>query len=149
MRKWIVLLLCCYQLNALATVEQQLVFQKSVQRQRFIQLTHELRCLVCQNQDLADSQAPLALDLRDKIATAIRQGQSDEQIKSYLVARYGEFILYKPAVNRLTYILWLGPFVLLLLLLGSVFYLTRRRTVASLDERQQARAQELLQGEKP
>ncbi len=84
------------------------------QHQRFHKLTYELRCLVCQNQNLADSEAPLAKDLRSQIATKIRAGQSDQQIIDYLVNRYGDFILFKPPLLRITFLLWFGPFILAL-----------------------------------
>ena len=81
-------------------------------------LAEELRCLVCQNQTIADSNAPLALDLRNQIRTQIGQGKSDEQIKQYLVARYTDFVLYQPRVAPTTWLLWFGP--LLLLAAGAV-----------------------------
>jgi cytochrome c-type biogenesis protein CcmH len=81
--------------------------------QRFNVIGHELRCLVCQNQTLADSNADLARDLRTEVEAQIRQGKSDPQIKEYLVARYGDFVLYRPEVKSTTYLLWGGPFALL------------------------------------
>lgn len=78
---------------------------------RLTQLTHEIRCVVCQNQSVADSDAPLARDLRQKIAELIAQQMTDEAIKDYLVKRYGEFILLKPRLSRATLLLWVFPFV--------------------------------------
>jgi cytochrome c-type biogenesis protein CcmH len=80
-------------------------------------MSHELRCLVCQNQTLADSDAPLAEDLRKEIRTQMREGKSDQEVIDYLVARYGDFVRYRPPVNNSTALLWFGPF--LLLLIGS------------------------------
>ena len=77
-------------------------------------LSEELRCLVCQNQTLADSTAPLAEDLRREVRELAQQGNSDAEIKQYLVARYGDFVLYKPPVKPTTWILWFGPFAFLL-----------------------------------
>jgi cytochrome c-type biogenesis protein CcmH len=77
-------------------------------------LGEELRCLVCQNQTLADSNAPLAQDLRNEIRGQIAKGKSDDEIRSYLVDRYGDFVLYRPPWKATTILLWLGPFVLLL-----------------------------------
>jgi len=77
-------------------------------------LSEELRCLVCQNQTLADSTAPLAEDLRREVRELAQQGKSDAEIKQYLVARYGDFVLYKPPVKPTTWILWFGPFAFLL-----------------------------------
>jgi cytochrome c-type biogenesis protein CcmH len=81
---------------------------------RLKRLEGELRCLVCQNQTLADSNADLAEDLRREVRTLALAGQSDEQIKAYLVARYGDFVLYNPPVKPVTWTLWFGPFALLL-----------------------------------
>ena len=76
-------------------------------------LESELRCLVCQNQTLAESNAPLAEDLRKEVREQALAGKSDDEIRAYLVARYGDFVLYKPPVEPVTYLLWFGPFVLL------------------------------------
>lgn len=76
-------------------------------------LENELRCLVCQNQTLAESNAPLAEDLRKEVRELAVAGKSDDDIRGYLVARYGDFVLYKPPVKSTTYLLWFGPFVLL------------------------------------
>lgn len=80
---------------------------------RLKKLDEELRCLVCQNQSLADSNAPLAQDLRREVRSLADAGKSDAQIKEFLVARYGDFVLYKPPVKGTTWLLWFGPFVLL------------------------------------
>ena len=84
-------------------------------------MSQELRCLVCQNSTLADSDAPLAEDLRNEIRGQMRAGKTDEQITDYLVERYGDFVRYRPPVNKATAILWFGPF-LLLLIGGFVLY---------------------------
>ncbi len=94
---------------------------------RLKKLEEELRCLVCQNQSLADSSAPLAEDLRREVRTLAAQGKDDEQIKEFLVARYGDFVLYDPPVKRITWLLWFGPFALLALGAGIWFAITRRR----------------------
>jgi cytochrome c-type biogenesis protein CcmH len=88
--------------------------------QRLKDLAEELRCLVCQNQTIADSNAPLALDLRNQIRTQIAQGRSDDQIRAYMVERYGDFVLYKPPFKMTTLVLWLGP--LLLLVAGAAIF---------------------------
>ncbi|MES2998316.1 MAG: cytochrome c-type biogenesis protein [Pseudomonadota bacterium] len=87
---------------------------------QFRQMVQEMRCLVCQNQNLADSNAPLAKDLRQIIYERIKKGESEQDIKKYLVGRYGEYILFKPTFSPLTYMLWLGPFILLLIILIKV-----------------------------
>ncbi len=102
---------------------------------RLKRLESELRCLVCQNQTLADSNAPLAEDLRREVRTLATAGKSDAEIKQYLVARYGDFVLYKPPLQRNTWLLWIGPFGLLLGG-GIVWYaiLRRRKGVAVEDD---------------
>ncbi|HEX6792304.1 MAG TPA: cytochrome c-type biogenesis protein [Casimicrobiaceae bacterium] len=80
---------------------------------RLKSLEAQLRCLVCQNQTLAESEAPLAADLRNEVRELAQSGKSDDDIRAYLVARYGDFVLYKPPVKPVTYLLWFGPFVLL------------------------------------
>jgi cytochrome c-type biogenesis protein CcmH len=92
---------------------------------RYKQLAEELRCLVCQNQTLADSDASLAVDLRRQLETMVIEGRSDEQIKSYLVERYGEFVLYRPPVQGNTWLLWFGPFALLAIGI-AIWFLVRR-----------------------
>ena len=91
-----------------------LVFEDAVQEQRFQALTEEARCLVCQNQNLADSDAPLAQDLRQEIHDMLIDGRSDDEIRSFLVDRYGDFVLYRPALKGNTLALWLAPALLLL-----------------------------------
>ncbi len=114
-------------------------------------LSAELRCLVCQNQSLADSNADLAIDLRNQVRHQIVAGKSDAQIKDYLVQRYGDFVLYRPPVKNTTLLLWVGPFLLLVLGAGAMFvYLRRRqsRTEESpLTEDERVRARALLEGD--
>ena len=83
------------------------------QRARYQLLAEQLRCLVCQNQTLADSNAELAADLRRQVETMILAGRSDSEIKSFLVERYGDFVLYRPPMQQNTWLLWIGPFALL------------------------------------
>ncbi|SFG44701.1 Cytochrome C biogenesis protein [Duganella sp. CF458] len=80
---------------------------------RTMALAGELRCLVCQNQSLADSHAPLALDLRDQIQRQLAQGRSEQQVVDFMVQRYGDFVLYEPPLNPSTALLWFGPLLLL------------------------------------
>jgi cytochrome c-type biogenesis protein CcmH len=84
-------------------------------------MSHELRCLVCQNQTLSDSSAPLAEDLRREIRAQMREGKTDQEVIDYLVARYGDFVRYRPPVNNSTALLWFGPF-LILIIGGFVLY---------------------------
>jgi cytochrome c-type biogenesis protein CcmH len=101
---------------------------------RLKSLESQLRCLVCQNQTLAESEAPLAADLRKEVRELAMSGKSDDDIRGYLVARYGDFVLYKPPVEPVTYLLWFGPF--LLLAAGVVVWvaLLRRRSAMSVAE---------------
>lgn len=116
--------------------------------QRLARLSHELRCLQCQNQTLADSPAGLAEDLRREIRVQMRAGKSDEEIVAFLTARYGDFILYKPRVTPATYLLWFGPFLVLMLGLFLLFrYIRQRRdSIAEqpLTDDDRRRAKELL-----
>jgi cytochrome c-type biogenesis protein CcmH len=112
-------------------------------------LSQDLRCLVCQNQTIADSQAPLAIDLKNQIREKIAQGLSNDQIIDYMVQRYGDFVLYRPPVKAATLGLWFGPAALLILGLVVLFrYLARRRreqpTDAPLTDAEHRRAQMLL-----
>ena len=94
---------------------------------RLKSLENELRCLVCQNQTLAESNAPLAEDLRKEVRELAVAGRSDDDIRAYLVARYGDFVLYKPPVKATTYLLWFGPFVLLAVGIAVWISVLRRR----------------------
>ena len=108
-----------------------LQFDSPAEEARFRALVTELRCVMCQNQSLADSNAQIAHDLRREVLELMRQGRSDAQIKDFLVARYGEFVLYRPRMEGRTWLLWLGPAVLLAG--GSVLLarVVRRRGTAS------------------
>ena len=114
------------------------------------ELIGELRCLVCQNQNLAESDAPLAKDLRDEIAKMVREGRDREEVVDFLVARYGDFVLYRPPLRRDTWLLWAGPFVLLAAGLAALAVVLRRRQRATApavpDPEALARARALLGG---
>jgi cytochrome c-type biogenesis protein CcmH len=119
-----------------------------VTEHRAVALEQQLRCLVCQNQTIAESQADLAMDLKKEIREQIRAGKSDEQIIQFLVARYGDFVLYKPPFMATTVLLWAGPFALMLGGLIVLFvYLRRRRgrlAPNGLSDEQRSRAEALL-----
>src|SRR5436305_1967022 len=95
--------------------------------QRMKNLTEQLRCLVCQNETLADSRADLAEDLRKQIREQMKQGKSDQEIIAFLTQRYGDFVLYRPPVKATTYLLWFGPFVLLIAGTLVLFRFLKRR----------------------
>ncbi len=111
-RSSLLILLLAFSVSVFA--QEPFVFENQQQQDRFNQLTQELRCLVCQNQNLADSDAPLAYDLRRELHAMLMAGQSNEQIKQFLVARYGDFVLYRPPLQKNTWLLWLAPLFLLL-----------------------------------
>lgn len=117
-----------------------------VVEKRLIEISAELRCLVCQNESLAGSQAELAKDLREEVRGLIKQGKSDSEVKDFLVSRYGDFVLYRPQIKPTTYLLWAGPFLLLLIgLFTLVRYLKQRSkevvdTPLSDEERKRAEA---------
>ncbi len=95
--------------------------------QRLIVISEEMRCLVCQNESLAGSRSDLANDLRKEIRILIKEGKTDDQIRSFMVDRYGDFVLYRPPVKPITWLLWIGPFVILLVgIIGLLVYLRRR-----------------------
>jgi cytochrome c-type biogenesis protein CcmH len=96
-------------------------------------MSTELRCLVCQNQTLADSSAPLAEDLRREIRLQLNAGKTDKEVIDYLVSRYGDFVLYKPPFKSSTALLWLGPFVLMLAGLAGLLLMLRRRQKPSVE----------------
>ena len=100
-----------------------------VTEQRLISISEEMRCLVCQNESLAGSRSDLANDLRREIRILIKEGKSDDQIRSFMVERYGDFVLYRPPVKPVTWLLWIGPFVILGLgIAGLLMYLRRRNS---------------------
>jgi len=106
--------------------EAQPLADDPVVEQRLRDLAHELRCMVCQNESLADSRAPLAVLLRSVVREQLRAGASDQEVRDFLVARYGEFVLYRPPVTPRTWALWLGPFVLMGVALVVLVLVVRR-----------------------
>jgi cytochrome c-type biogenesis protein CcmH len=114
---------------------------------RVTNLAHELRCLVCQNQTIADSQAPLAVDLRNQIREQMAAGKSDQEITEFMVERYGDFVLYRPPLKATTVLLWAGPFLFLVLGLFFLFRFVRSRQVPppQLSEAERAKAAKLLE----
>ena len=144
---FLILLLTC-SVSAYAK-EAQPSAADPVLEERVMKLSKELRCLVCQNETLADSRADLADDLRGQIREQMKAGKSDKEIIAYLTDRYGKFILYNPPMDPTTYLLWFGPFVLLLAGLTVLFrYLKQRRELiveAPLSDGDRLRAEALLE----
>jgi cytochrome c-type biogenesis protein CcmH len=122
------------------------VLEKRVQK-----LGEELRCLVCQNQTIADSHAELAIDLKNQIREKLKAGMSETEVKQYMVQRYGDFVLYRPPVKTTTWFLWFGPFALLLIGVAVLFVKLRKRAArvaqGGLSEADHQRAMALLNAE--
>ena len=143
------LLLCLLPLMATAQIPiEDKPSDDPVVEQRLAKLSHELRCLKCQNQTLAESPSSIAADLRREIREQIKAGKSDKEITAFLTQRYGDFILYRPRVTPTTYLLWFGPFLLLIGGLIVLFrYVKQRRdaiTEQPLTAEERRRAEEML-----
>jgi len=122
------LLLLCSLARTVSAQEAKPLTDDPQLENRLTNLTRELRCLVCQNETLADSQADLAQDLRAQIREQMKAGKTDKEIVKYLTDRYGQFVLYRPPVEPTTYLLWFGPFLFLLVGLAVLFrYVKQRR----------------------
>jgi cytochrome c-type biogenesis protein CcmH len=132
--------------------EAQDMAKDPVIEKRMVILAEELRCLVCQNESLASSHAELADDLRREVRELMQKGMTDQEIKDYLVARYGDFVLYEPPMKNSTLLLWFGPFALLIAGLGVLVFQMRNRkksvTEDVLSPEAEARAAALLNDEK-
>ncbi len=123
------------------------VLVDSAQEDRARRLMEELRCVVCQSQSIADSEAQIAADMRRLVRERVVAGESDQQIIDYLVSRYGDFVRFRPPFKRSTWILWLGPFAVLLIALGAgaIFFLRRKVPApTALSDQEQARLAALL-----
>ena len=120
-------------------------FDDPAQEARFRSLGQELRCLVCQGQSIADSNAELAQDLKREVYRMILEGRSDQEIKDFMVARYGDYVLLTPPMKSSTYLLWFGPFVLLAIGLAALLVVIKRRPAKSgISAEERERARELL-----
>ncbi|MDO8988302.1 MAG: cytochrome c-type biogenesis protein CcmH [Sideroxyarcus sp.] len=126
MKKLLILLFCLLPVFSHAGEAQDMAADPVLEK-RMIGLAEKLRCLVCQNESLASSHAELAQDLRREVRDQMAQGKDDQEILDYLVARYGDFVLYEPPVKSYTLLLWFGPFALLLIGGGLLYYQLRKR----------------------
>ncbi|WP_428035233.1 cytochrome c-type biogenesis protein [Amphritea sp.] len=129
-------------------------FKDDATRERFQSLSSELRCPKCQNQNIADSNSPIAKDLRDQLYKMLENGADDEQVVDFMVTRYGEFVLYRPRVSEQTYLLWYGPAALLLIGIVVVLLVSGKRKKAepgkpnsSLSDAEKERLDQLLKQE--
>ncbi len=147
MNKVLILLFCLLPVVSYAGVAKDLA-EDPVLEKRMVKLAQDLRCLVCQNESLASSRSELANDLRQEVREQMQKGMSDQEIIDYLVARYGDYVLFDPPVKSYTLLLWYGPFALLLIgLIGLVFQLRNRKTKISephLSDEDAKRAADLL-----
>lgn len=150
MRKLLILMFCLLPAFSYAGEAKDLAADPVLEK-RMIGLAEKLRCLVCQNESLASSHAELAEDLRREVREQMAQGKNDQEIIDYLVARYGDFVLYEPPMKSYTVLLWFGPFVMLLIGAGMlVFQLRKRRQTVQesvLTPEAQQRAASLLNEE--
>lgn len=128
MAKWLLVLSMALTLVTASAKEAAPAANDPVLEARMLKLTAELRCLVCQNQTIADSHADLAVDLRNQVREMLRRGDTDRQILDYMTARYGDFVLYRPPVKTTTAILWFGPGLLLVAGLATLVLVLRRRS---------------------
>ena len=154
LRSLVLLLSLVLSAGTLAAIDTH-EFSSEEERQRFRSLTEELRCPKCQNQNIADSNAPIANDLRQEIFRMLEEGRSNDEIVEHLVLRYGDFVRYQPPLNAATLLLWFGPAALLLGGLGALLLIVRRRRAIderhddSLSPEERARLSSLLDKQDP
>ena len=147
MGKWLVLMLAVLVVNVARTADSAPAADDPQLDKRVMELAENLRCLVCQNQTIADSPAELAVDLKKQIREKMKQGMSDREIIDYMVARYGDFVLYRPPLKGSTILLWFGPLLFLAAGLAALFYRLARRKKniqTELSDADRARAAALL-----
>ena len=140
-----VLIMLFYVNYSLASPVDTYEFQDEVTKIRFQALTKELRCPKCQNQSLSDSNSPIAQDLRRELYELLKQGKADMEIVNFMVERYGEFVLYRPRVSELTYVLWFGPAALIFFGVLIVIVIVRRKPVDKKDLALNAAQQDKLE----
>jgi cytochrome c-type biogenesis protein CcmH len=154
MKRFIALLLVALALGTSWAKEAAPLAEDPAVEQRLIAISEEMRCLVCQNESLAGSRSDLANDLRRELRTLIKQGKTDAQIREFMVERYGDFVLYRPRIKPETYLLWAGPFLLMIVAVVVLLRYLRRRDRAvdhepQLTKDEARRAEALLrEGEK-
>lgn len=148
MKRLFALLLLALAVGSLGARETVPLAQDAAVEQRLIAIAEEMRCLVCQNESLAASRSELAQDLRRELRAQIVQGRSDAEIRAFMVSRYGDFVLYRPPVKPTTWLLWFGPFVMMMVaVIVLLVYLRRRSRVVQpgqLTDDESGRAEALL-----
>lgn len=151
MWRWCLLFLCLIGSSGWAAIDTH-EFENDVQRVRYYSFIDEMRCPKCQNQNLSGSDSPIATDLRRELYEMIQDGRSDKEIVDFMVERYGEYILYRPRVSPVTFLLWFGPVLLLLIGISVLIVIVRQRRLQSqysapqaLSAEEQTHLTELLQ----
>lgn len=140
--------------GSVAAAEAEPTAFDPIAHQRVVEVSEQLRCLVCQNQSIAESNAELAVDLRNQVIEQVKAGKTNKEIIDFMVERYGDFVLYKPPFKMTTAILWLGPLALFVIGVGAFYVNLRRRkrlveeAVKPLSKEEQALAADLLSGRK-
>lgn len=154
LRSWLAIVLLCVAGLSNAAIDTY-EFKDEETRKRFTSLAAELRCPKCQNQNIADSNSPIAMDLRDELHRMLETGADDDEIVDFMVTRYGEFVLYRPRISAQTYLLWYGPAVLLLIGVIAVVVVSGKRksknngsVKESLSEQEQQRLDKILKQDK-
>ena len=127
MKNLIIILSLLSSISILEAAVEIKQFQNSEHEQRYKNLINEFRCVVCQNQNIADSNAALAQDLRNQVFKMINAGQNDDEIMEFMVTRYGDFVLYRPQFNSMTFLLWVGPFIIFTIGLYFLISFIRQR----------------------
>lgn len=127
MRKLVIIFSLLASISILDAAVEIKQFQNTEHEQRYKNLINEFRCVVCQNQNIADSNAALAKDLRKQVFKMINAGQNDDEIMEFMVARYGDFVLYRPQFNSMTFLLWVGPFIIFIIGLYFLISFIRQR----------------------
>jgi cytochrome c-type biogenesis protein CcmH len=142
------ILMLAMPLHTVHAKEAQPIAENPALEKRVQELTEQLRCLVCQNQTIADSHADLAIDLKNQVREKMAQGMSDKDILAYMVDRYGDFVLYRPPVKSTTWLLWFGPFLFLIIGIAALLIKLKKRTSSdTLSEAEMQRAAALLDNE--
>ena len=153
MRAWLILLLLAFATLTLQAKEAAPLAQDEAVEKRLVDISSELRCLVCQNESLSGSHAELAYDLRREIRTMIKDGKSDKEIMDFMVDRYGDFVRYRPPLKASTLLLWFGPGLFMVVgLAGLVLYVRRRNKAikdSPLSDEEQRQADRLLTQKAP
>ncbi|WP_440876172.1 cytochrome c-type biogenesis protein [Thalassotalea sp. PLHSN55] len=148
LRILVIAFLSVFACSVMASPVETYTFKDEVSQKRYNSLVKELRCPKCQNQNLADSNSQIAVDLRQEVYEMVEQGKADSEIVNFMVDRYGEFVLYRPKVSSLTYVLWFGPVVFLIGGLIIVVAMLRRKPKAqeqaSLSSEQQDKLNQIL-----